>query len=39
MASSKKSLLYKVGSGEEAPIFTQMKEIYSAEDLDQWEGL
>ncbi|WP_215506831.1 PD-(D/E)XK nuclease family protein [Peptoniphilus sp. EMRHCC_23] len=39
MASSKKSLLYKVGSGEEAPIFTQMKEIYSAEDLDQWEGV
>lgn len=35
MASSKKSLLYKVGDGEAATIFAELKARYPVEDLDQ----
>ena len=35
MASSKKSLLYKVGDGEAAQMFAELKEAYPVQDLDQ----
>lgn len=35
LASSKKSYLYKVGDGEEATIFSALKEDFYAEDLDK----
>ena len=35
LASSKKSYLYKVGDGEEATVFSALKEDFSAEDLDK----
>lgn len=35
MASSKKSLLYKVGDGEEAQVFAELKKNLSVEDLDK----
>lgn len=35
MASSKKSLLYKVGDGEEAQVFAELKAHYPVEDLDK----
>ena len=35
LASSKKSLLYKVGDGEEAQVFTELKKNFPVEDLDK----
>lgn len=35
LASSKKSYLYKVGDGEEATVFSALKEDFSTEDLDK----
>lgn len=35
MASSKKSLLYKVGDGEEARVFAELKKSFPVEDLDK----
>ena len=35
LASSKKSYLYKVGDGEEATIFSALKEEFPVEDLDK----